>query len=94
MVTDSLLVNLPHFPPVKIPTDRRESQIEMSERKRDPSHWRVKRTFEPNRLSLSHLEAAYAQIVPIHLRILHSKTSAVRASEQSVSKERQERRTG
>jgi len=66
----------------------------MSRRKRDPSQWQVKRTFEPNRLSLSHLEAAYAQIVPIHIRILRSKTRAVSASKQSVSGECQERRTG
>ena len=66
----------------------------MSRRKRDPSRWRVRRTFEPNRLSSNHLEAAYAQIVPIQMRILRKKTTTISMSKLPAHEVCQERRTG
>ncbi len=42
----------------------------MSRERQKRKRWNVHRKFEPNRLSYTTLEQAYAKIVPQHIRIL------------------------
>ena len=42
----------------------------MSRAQRQRLERQVRRTFAANRMAQTHLEAAYAQIVPIHIRIV------------------------
>jgi hypothetical protein len=44
--------------------------IEMSRAERYRPRRQIRRSFAANRLAQTHLEAAYAQIVPVHVRVV------------------------
>lgn len=47
-----------------------EEWIEMHHATQCRQKWRMRRTFEVNRLSQSHVVAAYEKVVPTHVRVL------------------------
>ena len=54
--------------------------------------WRVRRSFEINRLAQTNLEAAYAQIVPVHIRIVSSRPVQTGRRQDGGEPVRRERR--